>query len=368
MGITPKAFKTMKIVITVILSFLFSFDLIAQNKLLFHTESVDSLLTWMQKDCPISNIASLTYLPGNQLMEQLLKDKEKDIIPFNKALNEFNHKDSTSGSTYLLNDAYKYRSNIAELLGKIRSSNFSTDVYKRAIKYFPADYIPPRNYEVFFTATGWKWGDAMTFTYVTKNGNYTVSDKGTPAIIFNLTLVCTTYGNTASEQIAALEDVMSHELFHALLADYIKTNWTSWDNGNISNNALFLMMNEGMAHYISDGKLLRDGYNKDDKLKQKEKAAFGLLSDSAKVIFNTGKNDEERNNALNAGLYGKYWKKYICISGLFMAYHIEEHDGAQGLSDCVKNGPLYFIKRYKALYESNKDLPVLPDEIIKMIK
>jgi hypothetical protein len=161
---------------------------------------------------------------------------------------------------------------------------------------------------------------------------------------------------------------MSHESFHALLADYIKPNWTSWDNENISNDALFLMMNEGMAHYISDGKLLRDAYNKDDKLKQKEKEAFGLLSDSAKVIFNTGIKDEERNNALNSGLFGKYWKKYICISGLFMAYHIEEHDGAQGLSDCVKNGPLYFIKKYKTLCETNKNLPVLPDEIARMTK
>ncbi len=358
----------MRGIITSILFFLVTTGLFAQNKLLFHTESVDSLLAWMQKDCPKNNVSKLTYQAGNQLMEQLLKDKEKDVIPFGEALKGFNYKDSTSGSAYLLNDAYKYRSNIKELLVKIRSSDFSAEVYKRVIKYFSTEYIPPRNYEVFFTATGWKWGDAMTFTYANENGKYTVADKGTPAIIFNLTLVCSTYGNTTSEQIAALEDVMSHELFHALLADYIKSSWPLWSNENISNNALFLMLNEGIAHYISDGKLLRDGYNKDDKLKQKEKEAFGMLADSAKVIFNTGKKDEERNNALSSGLYGKYWKKYICISGLFMAYHIEEHYGTQGLSDCVKNGPLYFIKKYNDLCKSNKGLPALPEDIIRMKK
>jgi hypothetical protein len=360
--------RNMKIIISSILFVLLSGRLFAQNKLIFHTESADSLLVWMQKGCVKNNRSTLADQPGNQLMEQLLRDKEQNAITYQKALNDFNYKDSTSGNVYLLNDAYKKRFNIAELLNKIKSSDFSAEVYKRAIKYFPDNYIPPRNYEVFFTATGWKWGDAMSFSYIAKNGVYSVSDKGTPAIIFNLTLVCMTYGNTLTEQMDALKDVMSHELFHAVFSDYIKSNWRSWDNVNSGSNVLYLMLNEGMAHYISDGKLLREDYNKDDKLKQKEKAAFASLSDSAKVIFNTEKKEEERSAALNSGLSGKYWKKYICITGLFMAYHIEQYYGAEGLSECIKNGYVYFIKKYEDIRKVNTQLPSLPDEIITLTK
>ena len=360
--------KNMKIIISTILFFLLAGSLSAQNKLIFHTESVDSLLVWMQKGCAKNNINRLTNQPGNQFMEQLLRDQEKAVITYKKAVHDFNYKDSTSGSVYLLKDAYKKRFEITDLLNKIRSSNFAEDAYKRVVKYFPANYTPPRNYEVFFTATGWQWGDAMSFNYIVKNGEYSLSDKGTPAIIFNLTLVCMTYGNTLTEQMDALKDVMSHELFHAIFSDYIKSNWHSWNNENIGNNTLYLMLNEGLAHYISNGKLLREGYNKDDKLKQKEKMAFVSLSDSAKIIFNTEKSDEERRTALNLGLFGKYWGKYICITGLFMAYHIDQHYGPEGLSECIKNGPVYFIKKYETIRQINPELPPLPDEIINLTK
>ncbi|MEJ5166679.1 MAG: DUF5700 domain-containing putative Zn-dependent protease [Thermoanaerobaculia bacterium] len=161
---------------------------------------MDLLLIWMQKGCPKNTIHKLTIQPGSQLMEQLLKKQEKDVVSYKKALNDFNCKNSTSGSSYLLSDAYKKRFEIINLLNEIKSSNFSEDVYMRAIKYFPDNCTPPRDHEVFFTATGWKFGDAMSFSYITKNGKYSVSDKGTPAIIFNLTLVCMTYGNTLTEQ------------------------------------------------------------------------------------------------------------------------------------------------------------------------
>lgn len=348
--------------------FFLASNLIAQNKLIFQTESVDSILIWMQKDCPKNTIHKLAIQPGSQLMEQLLKKQEQDVVNYENALKDFNYKDSTSGSSYLLNDAYKKRFEIIDILNEIKSFDFSEDVYKRAIKYFPDNYTPPRNYEVFFTATGWKWGDAMSFSYITKNGEYSVSDTGTPAIIFNLTLVCMTYGNTLTERMDALKDVMSHELFHAIFSDYIKSNWHSWDNENIDNNTLSLMLNEGLAHYISDGKLLREDYTKDDKLKQKEKKAFTLLSDSAKVIFNVKKSDEERKSALNSGLFGKYWGKYICITGLFMAYHIEQYNGTESLKECIKNGPLYFIKTYETIRQINTELPQLPNEITKLLK
>lgn len=334
-----------------------------QNNLIFQTNAVDAILVWMQNGCNKNNIDKLADLPGNQIMEQLYKGQEKNIPPFRKALDEFTLSDTPSVGTYLLNDALKNKIKIAELLNKIKSSDFSDDVFRWVIEYFPKNYAPPRNYEVFLTATGWKWGDAMSFSYIAKDGKYVVSDTGKPAIIFNLTLVCMTYGNTMSEQMDALKDVMSHELFHAIFADYIKSNWQF-----IGNNTLYMMLNEGLAHYISDGKLLQKNYNKDEKLKQKEKEAFASLSDSAKVIFNREKTVNRRRIALNAGLFGKYWNKYICISGMFMAFHIEQYFGTNELIECVKNGPVYFIKKYEVINQVNKELPVLPEEIIKLVK
>lgn len=358
----------MKTIIQTILLFLLTTNLLAQNKLIFHTESVDSLLSWMQKGCNKNCINNLDNQPAAQLMEQILRNNEKNVPDYKKALEEFNSKDSTSGNIYLLNDTYKRQAEISELLNKIKKTDFLENVYKRAIRYFPNNYRPAHNYDVFFTAVGWQWGDAMSFDYTAKNGEYTVSDAGTPAIIFNLTLVCTTYGNTLNERMEAMEDVMSHELFHAIFFDYIKDNWLSWDNANICNNTLYLMLNEGIAHYIADGNLLRENYNKDDKLKQKQKQAFVSLSDSVKIIFNNDNKEEKRKEALNVGLYGKYWKKYVCITGLFMIYHIEQYYGAGEIRECIKNGPLYFLKKYEGLLQTNAELATLPDEIIKFVK
>jgi hypothetical protein len=236
------------------------------------------------------------------------------------------------------------------------------------MKYFPDNYLPPRNYEVFYTAVGWHWGDAMQFEYNVKDGEYIISDqKGTPAFIFNLTLVCMLYGDNATEQINTMIQVMSHELFHAIFSDYTNSNWLSWDNENIRNYALFLMLNEGLGHYIADNELLRTDYHKDDKLKQKEKQAFVSLSDNAKVIFNPENKEEIRSETLNAGTFGEYWTKYICIAGMFMIYQIEQYYGTEGVKECIKNGPVYFLKKYESLRKINVQLPELPNEIINYI-
>lgn len=358
----------MKKVIVPLLLFLFltTFSK-AQNRLVFHAKSVNSLLEWMHNGCNKKDIAGLTTQPATQIMEQLLKGEDKNAPDFKTALEEFNRYDSTSGSVYLLNRAYRNRQKITKLLSAIKKTDFATDVYKRAIHYFPNNYIPPRNYNVFLTAVGWQWGDAMTFKYMVKNGKYSLSEHGTPAIIFNLTIVRALYGKTLPKQVENMENVMSHEMFHAILYDYIKTHWHSWDNKNVKNDALFSMFNEGMAHYIANGNILRKKYHIDSMLRQREKMAFHDLSDSAKVIFKS-KNIEKEQAALNAGLYGKYWNKYICMTGMFMVYHIEQYYGAKELTKCIENGPIYFIKKYEALQKTNTEFPALPDEIIKYVE
>lgn len=354
----------MKTLIHAVILFL-SVTLIAQNKLILHTESVDSLLVWMQNGCNKNCINYLCKQPAAQLMEQILKSNEKNVPEYKNILINFNYNDSTSGSKYILNKAYKNRNGIYNLTAKIKESDFSEKVYKRTVRYFPDNYSVPENYEVFFTAVGWQWGDAMSFDYNYRNGEYLLSDSGTPAIMFNLTLVSSLYGKTTSEQMEKMENVMSHELFHAILSDYIKANWKNADSKDVNYNTLFLMLNEGLAHYIADCKTLQDGYLKDFNLKQKEMKAFATLSDSAKVIFNTNNKYEVRSEALNSGLYGKYWNKYVCIAGLFMIYHIEQKYGMEEIKECIKNGPSYFIRKYETLRQTDSELPELPNEIVK---
>jgi hypothetical protein len=343
----------------------FDTNLSAQNKLIFHTGYVDSLLLWMQKGCDKNDIDILALQPTAQLMEQLLKRNEKGNIPtFRETLQEFNYKDSLSGEIYLLNTAYQKQAEIASLINKIRETDFSENVYNRVLKYFPDGYTPPRDYDVFFTSTGWQWGDAMMFSYVVEEGEYLLSSGGTPAIMFNLSLVCGLYGNTTAERMDVMENVMSHELFHAIFYDYTDCNWL-FRKDDINNELLYVMLNEGVAHYIADGELLRSGYEQDDDLKQRERLVFASLSDSVKIIFNTENDEEIRRSAINSGTYGRYWTKYTAITGMFMCYHIEQYYGLEGIRESIKNGSVYFARKYDSLRKINTNLPKLPSEIME---
>jgi len=356
----------MRKIVLIITLLLQTININSQNKLIFHTEYLDTIISWFNAGCPKNSIDILVLYPESQIMEQLLINQEKNVPLFKNYLIHYNPQDSSSGSKYLLNEAYIKSKEIAALINKIKESDFSDSVYSRVLSYFPEDYTPTRNYEVYFTATGWKWGDAMSFSYNKTGDKYAVTDTGTPAIIFNLTIVCNTYGKTLKEQMDALQEVMSHELFHAILSDYTKTNWISFNVKEINNNALMLIFDEGIAHYISQGKILRDRYKSDNKITHIENKTFITLSDSSKVIFNPSKNEKERLSALNSGLYGKYWDKYISMTGFFMAYHIDQYYGVNGLKECVKNGPTYFIKKYELITIANPGLPKLPKEITSL--
>lgn len=358
----------MKILIQFILLFFITTNSIAQSKLIFKTEAVDSLLIWMENGCGKTNISNLAKQPSTQLMSQILSKREKNVPEFKKTLEEFNFNDSTSGSIYLLNEAYKRQLEIAELLKEIIESDFSENVYKRAIKYFPDNYIPPCDYEVFFTALGWQWGDAMSFDYIVNNGEFSLTDKGTPAIIFNLTVVSMTYGKTVQEQMKAMENVMSHELFHAILSDYTKEHWNQQTESSLSNEVFFLMLNEGLAHYIANGSEIAEIYKQSQYIKEKELNAFKMLHEKAKLIFDDNQALELRRKTFNEGTFGPFWEKYICITGLFLIYHIEQYYGVEEIMECIKNEPLYFIKRYETLSKLNAALPQLPDEIIQHVK
>lgn len=343
---------------------LVSISLAAQQRIVLDTKAASSLLEWFSSDCPRSEIERLVTIPANQLMEQSLLHAEDDAKPFSVALEEFSQNGSTLNNLYLLNDAYSKRLEIAELVGKLSIANYSESIYSNVIKYFPLGYTPPRCYDVYFDATGWKWGDAQCFSYTKEGDKYTISDSGTPVIVFNLTLVTSTYGKTIEAQLSTLTKVMSHELFHAILSDYSNQHWNFDSNANRSSKLKYLLMNEGIAHYLADANMLNEKYVSDSLLRQQEKRSFDTLSEKMKVIADPTKAYEEVQNVFNKGLSGPYYEKYICITGMFMAYHIEQQYGIDEIRKCIEHGPQYFIERYNSTKIKEPQLPSLSETLL----
>jgi len=340
----------------------------AQNPVKIHSHSAEALLTWMDPNRAPSEIDSITKLPGSQIMEQLMLRQNKKAIAFHQALTEFAEKDSISNNQYLLNEVFKNRNDLKKIISPVKKSNLLGKTYQRAIQYFPDHYAPSEKYDLFFTLTGWKWGDAMTFHYIKKGNRYLLTDTGKPAILFNLTLVHRNYGNSLSQQIKTLQNVMAHELFHAIFSDYNKEKWESTKINKLSFATLKLMLNEGMAHYIAEKENLTKNYHKNQNLREKEKEAFKILSNQARFMFNPDIDPDKRKKRILKGTYGKYWKKYICIPPMFMAYHIEQHSGEKILKECLKEGPIFFIFSYHKIQVKKNKLPPLPEEIIKLLK
>ncbi len=173
---------------------------------------------------------------------------------------------------------------------------------------FPVDGLPL--YEVFLTATGWYLGDAMVFSYDTET--YEIADGGKPVIMFNLTLVSSSYGDTVEQQIGSFQDVMTHELFHALLSDY--RAWRQVPQPQtIEERALLALYNEGIAHYLADGEFIdRHG----DEMKDREMVARSRYEEQWRVICDPTQPDEIREAALQSGIQASsYWDKYIAVTG-----------------------------------------------------
>ncbi|SDB86144.1 DUF5700 domain-containing putative Zn-dependent protease [Williamwhitmania taraxaci] len=350
----------MKTRISLILLLMLSMGGNAQPRLILHTEAVDSMMVWFGRGNPHYSVENLCTLPAHQLAGEALLSNIPDAMSLRAALLSFNPRDTIAGAQYVLPLAYKQRDSIAAFMKAINSRGFSTEVYNRIGSYFPAGYTSPRSYEVYFTTVGWEWGDAMCISYTINNGKYSMAESGTPTVLFNVTNVCITYGNTLRERLTTFSNVLSHELFHAQLEDFRKTHWQDIEGDSITYEALLIILNEGVAHFVADGEFIGKQYPSREFIRNNEIMAFAFMASKAAIFFDKNRPHEERLTAIKEGTYGKYWSKYMCITGLFMAYHIEQLEGREALQDCVKQGPVSFVRRYMALTEHNASLPKLP--------
>ena len=336
-------------------------------KLIVHAEAVKEMLKWFDGGSKEKGIALLLEQPAHQLMEPLLKENEKVATTFEESLRCWAKGDTTQPDTYLIKRAYHQRDAIRQLLEAIGNADFANKVYARVGELFPQGYSFQRSYEIFLTPVGWKWGDAMSFSYKINNGHYAPSEGGTPTILFNLTIVAEGYGRTPEERMETFANVLAHELFHAAYADYCRSHSTPTLSDSIAQHAFDMMLNEGLAHYIADGAIIGKELPTNNFLKEQERKVFSTLADSARVIFDPKQPEEVRKNAISSGTYGKYWSKYICMSGLLMAYHVEKELGREALRDCVVAGPVELVRKYYQLQQRDANLPSLPPEMVRML-
>jgi hypothetical protein len=336
-------------------------------KLIVHAEAGKVMLKWFDSGSNEKGIGLLLAQPAHQLMEPLLKENEKVATTFEESLRCWAKGDTTQPDSYLIRRAYHQRVAIRQLLEAIGNADFANKVYSRVGELFPQGYSFSRSYEIFLTPVGWKWGDAMSFSYKINNGLYAPSEDGTPTILFNLTIVAEGYGRTPKERMETFTNVLAHELFHAVYADYCRSNSTPMLSDSIAQYAFDMILNEGLAHYIADGAKIGKERPTNDFLKEQERKVFSTLADSARVIFDPKLPEEIRKNAINSGTYGKYWSKYICMSGLLMAYHVEKELGREALRDCVAVGPIELVRKYYQLQQRDVNLPPLPPEMVKLL-
>jgi len=346
---------------------LLSTNLLATNLVNIEPTAAESILNWLAEDCPESSIAALSALPGNQLLQQLLQNKEPAAGSFQQALQQYARQQELPQPDYLLPATAANAAEVTELLAEIKDRDFSVEIEQRVLKYFPADFAIPGNYQILLVTNGWKWGDAMTFQYQKDAERYQLVASGIPAIIFNLTLVAQTYGSTTEARLQALKDVICHEVFHAIFADYTKSQWHEENPLQFSEEVMKLILNEGLAHYIANGAAIATVYQQSEDIRQKESRVFQLLQSNSELIFSDSASLESRRQTALAGTFGPFWEKYLCLSGLFMIYHIEQQMGEKKVVECVQKGSKYFLQTYANLSRKDSDLPILPEPLLKLL-
>ncbi|MFA8298966.1 MAG: DUF5700 domain-containing putative Zn-dependent protease [Hyphomicrobiales bacterium] len=316
--------------------------------------AAEQLLQFLDK-ADTSQINNIVQLPANQIMEQLYVDATDSIVPsFKETLYNFIPTDSTTGIYYNLYKAYKKRKDIRSLLDKLQNQTDYDDIINRALYFFPTDYKFKNDYNVFYSLTGWKWGDAQKVQVQLDDKNDIVSlGTGKPALIFNLRIIADLYGKDTDSRIKTLKNVMSHEIFHALLDDYSNDIWKTTDINSSDDFLRYYLLNEGIAHYITQRDEIKTNYK---DFKENEQHAFDTLNVKYNHIHQLNISEEEKIKMFGKGLYGRFWNKYICISGMFMAYHIENILGIEQLRQCINKGFNNFIETYNNLATENDNL------------
>ncbi len=292
----------------------------------FDFEGVEALLGWFDDGMPLEEVDEIADLPAHWLAQRLLHRNDPDVeTTFAEAMRAFaTGGDSLAAADYLLPAAFERRQEIRELMGALRESH---DAEERVAEVFPEVDL---NFKTYFTAVGWQWGDAMS-----------TSLDGVPVQVFNLTIIDRSYGRSLEEKADAFDNVLAHELFHSAVGERFD------EPSTVEQTALWLVWNEGMAHWVADADTVRsmDG----ETLTRLRKSTFEGLARVGEVVFDTRRSRDDRLQTLLGATVGSYWSKSVAMAGLFMALDIEAALGRERLLECARRGPEYFVLTYTLL-------------------
>lgn len=334
----------------------------------FNDKACTKLQAWFNGDMNDKELKALTLIPGLQLSEELFKSHTEEDLSLLQALHNFKadpSKDDTEG--YGISRSFSLKDSLALFQKELLQNNYQKEVYTEAIRYLPNNFKPQKPYECFLTLVGWKWGDAMQFSYNINDGKYSLAyENGTPAMMYNLKSMFEFYGKNNTSRMETLKRVMSHELFHALFDEYTTKEWEKKDR-NFNQEVLILMLNEGIAHYVAERKRMKD-ISTDTLLRSRISNNFSILNKQSDVLFDSKADKDIRKKTAMSGLSGNYWEKYICICGMFMAKNIEDEMGIEALRSCVTNGPKTFISLYQQTKAGKTNDFTLPSSLLMAAK
>jgi hypothetical protein len=348
-------------------------DAHAAVSILFHVDSraAELLYTWFDDVANEKTTQQLAAEPGTQIMVACAKAAlgNETLPAFADELARFAPDRESGKDPYHLLRAWQQRDISARLLAALKAYDFAGHVTRRVAAYIPDTQRLDLTCDLYFVLTGWKWGDAM-FTGVEKVGDtYELSDDGRPTVIINLSLMTELSGQdeTPESIVQHVAENLVHECFH-LAYSHCQAQAPALRTGQEPPEIVRLVeliQNEGMAHYISHhhAEELIAQYDQSENLKAYERQAFEQLGEAVAELADPQVDAGRKRQLLIAGTSGEYWSKFTCISGLFMAYHIERVAGRHALRQTVAGGGPAFLMMYEQVQKAESSLPQLPQEL-----
>lgn len=222
---------------------------------------------------------------------------------------------------YLFQTFQDHEADIRELAGAVRKIP-EAEISSGVNQLIAADLS---SINVYLLPFGHPFGDA-----------YVRLENGEPCIFINLASVVRLYGRSTAERIANLTSVIEHEVFHIRFANLRKTSarWASFDESSYANALILNTLDEGIAHFIGHRSRL-PGYVETNRT-DFQQCVSRYMTVETDILTRELSPDEFRSMFFN-GVTGRFWSKYIAVTGMLAAYRILKERGWTGLRACLEN-------------------------------
>lgn len=289
-------------------------------------EACNSILNWLENNCPLNEIDYLSKLDAIRLAEQVLKSRDSNVLSFSEILVNF-ASDKTQNDPYQLKRLYENSDNLMLLLKEIQQSDFVNKTLDYVKGFFPKEFVFSEDINIYFTFNGWIWGDAQFLNYEIKDEKIVLNDLGKMSTLF-FNLSCFYKENNKLEDILnTFRGVFAHELFHCYFDEYNK-----FYNKKLyledKNYIYYLMLNEGIAHHITYQLICGNNIQFLDKYFSRAVEKFNL-----EMIDYDLFSEDEYKNFIENGTSGE--NKFISFTGFHIINEIYKRSGVEGLNNLI---------------------------------